>query len=501
MSLTHTENGALSLASSGDAAVDFYFGMLDDVSDKRVRLLTLALYRANPTACLRLIFDLRNHSGGKGRRLVFRQALEVLFRIPSGLKDVLFNLKHVPKFGYYKDLLHLMCCPSLEVQKASLRDYSSTLREQCRVIFDFTPEEYSKKVKEGVRPRLSETLCVENVTLAFKYAPHPANSWERNHQLATKIRQELHLSEKAYRWMCCDARNLLNIVEKKMAARDWDNIDFSTISSIALSRYTKAMKKHCPERWFLYLQQVAAGKAKANTSKLYPYELINKLLKSEEPSLEVLFKEYALKHGTGLRNVLIVGDSSYSMDDKVTGSTTAYAIMCSLVLVSAMNNTGNLRNKFIQFSGRSELMTLPEGSIRGQLSYINAHRVVENTNVGAAFDQALSMIQSGEKVETIMVISDMQFDPPDCATQTNFEAIQDKFRKAGAKVPRLVFWNVTGRACDVPTPAISENVVLISGFTPALYERIATSEEGFKPLSFVESIVNDPMYSKIMPAP
>ena len=73
--------------------------------------------------------------------------------------------------------------------------------------------------------------------------------------------------------------------------------------------------------------------------------------------------------------------------------------------------------------------------------------------------------------QNILIISDMEFNR--CArcnngylpNQTLFDAIAQKYARAGYKMPRLVFWNVNSRTGTIPVKENDLGVALVSGFS------------------------------------
>jgi hypothetical protein len=104
-----------------------------------------------------------------------------------------------------------------------------------------------------------------------------------------------------------------------------------------------------------------------------------------------------------------------------------------------------------------------------------AHNEVADTNIEKVFDLILTTAINGHMYQedlpkNVLIISDMEFNS--CArsnsgrpNQTLFNAIAQKYVRAGYKMPRLVFWNVNSRTGTIPVKENDLGVALVSGFS------------------------------------
>lgn len=58
---------------------------------------------------------------------------------------------------------------------------------------------------------------------------------------------------------------------------------------------------------------------------------------------------------------------------------------------------------------------------------------------------------------------------------TLFETISDRYKKAGYKLPKLVFWHICGRTNTIPVTQNEMGVILVSGFTPAICKMVLSN--------------------------
>ena len=78
---------------------------------------------------------------------------------------------------------------------------------------------------------------------------------------------------------------------------------------------------------------------------------------------------------------------------------------------------------------------------------------------------------------------------------TNFEVAKAKFEAAGYKLPTVIFWNVASRNIQQPVTMEEDGVVLVSGFTPRLFQMITGDK--LSPYAFMMDTLSKERYSCI----
>ena len=82
---------------------------------------------------------------------------------------------------------------------------------------------------------------------------------------------------------------------------------------------------------------------------------------------------------------------------------------------------------------------------------------------------------------TLLVVSDMQFNPVEGNAQTNYQAAMQKLRAVGLGGMRIIWWFVNGAAKDFPSSMEDEGVYLVGGFDPAVLKGLMGLKGGGKP--------------------
>ena len=221
------------------------------------------------------------------------------------------------------------------------------------------------------------------------------------------------------------------------------------------------------------------------------------------------------KNEWGFEDAIVVADGSGSMFSPASGSSSVMAIeVCnSLAIYFAEQLKGVFHNKAITFSGHPQFIDLKENtSLKDKLEIMFAHDECANTNIEAVFNLILDMAKSKavpreELPKQVLVISDMEFDMATRsgywvaenwkeADVTLFDEISEKYKAAGYKMPRLIFWNVCGRTDTLPMVNNEEGLCLISGFSQNAM-KIAADNTKKDPYDALIAVLDSPRYQQI----
>lgn len=94
-------------------------------------------------------------------------------------------------------------------------------------------------------------------------------------------------------------------------------------------------------------------------------------------------------------------------------------------------------------------------------------------------------MKQSDMPKTVLIISDMEFDSATYSyssysrrsvNEKLFTTIEKKFRQAGYKLPRLVFWNVNSRTGTIPVKENELGVALVSGFSVNVCKMVLSGE-------------------------
>lgn len=498
---SRTQNNALTHITSGSSLVDLYFRLIDGIEDSEIHKLIEGAWREDKRSTAVLLFDLRNCRGGKGRYNLFAKSMcELLSNVELSNETIQLWTGLIPRYGSFKDFWRILeVLPEFTFSKYSsvktFRDsiidsYCESLSNDCKNYFGLTISEYDERVKSGIRPppALSNT---KNISLASKYAPKPKNHYKGYFLSVVK---KLGMTEKSYRWMCADLRERLNIIEVTMSANKWEEINYSTIPSVALKKYLKAFKKHSPEAFEKYMNRVKSGEVKACVKQVYPHQYVHDMLNDiNTRENDILFGEYVKQMGSVFNDTVVIIDTSASMKTNLSGGVRPIDIAITMGLLVSWSSTGPFEQKYIQFSSNSDISAIIGDSWYERVNCIYTKCVNENTNLQSATDR---LIESRANVKYVLIVSDMQFDEADYGN-TNFDTIKERYEDEGMEMPTYVFWNVSGICKDCPVTQNENGVILISGYSPSILKMIYEVGPSVSPNLFIENLINSEMYRPV----
>jgi len=322
------------------------------------------------------------------------------------------------------------------------------------------------------------------------------------------LRQFFGMSPKFYRKSLVE---LTKVVESQMCAKEWDNINFSHVPSVAHARYKKAFGRNT-EKYAEYVKALVKGDdpiVKVNAAAVYPYDVLKGLINSygvtfDKTQLDLITKQWeALPNYIGDANVLPLVDVSGSMSCPAGGynsksKTSCLEVAVSLGLYLADKNKGKFKDTFLTFSGSPKLVNL-KGNINDKINQMNTGEVA-NTNLHAAFKLILDVavknnVPQAEMPETLVIFSDMQFDQGVDRDESAIEMIERKYKEAGYTVPQVVFWNLNAAYGNTPVKFDKKGTALVSGFSPAVAGGIMGGNmDDFTPEAVMLKTVMKPRY-------
>merc|ERR1712137_541169 len=452
ISMTTTENNAISWPSTLNAGVDLFFKTVRGVDRDALRTLLRAAWAESPEVTLRIIFQTRDCRGGKGEKLIFYQAIEWLQSVqPNTVRK---NLNLVPFFGTWKDILQL-CVHVPELQDVLIEQVANQLRQ------DRDATLASKDAK---------------VSLCAKWAPSEKHAFDKKHKLAQKLAQVLYPCKKnalaLYRKeYLVPLRNQLRVTEVYMCANDWGHIPYPSVPSRCMHRSKKSFAQHDEDRFQQYLRDAIAGKAKMQGKQMYPHELVKSVRSSRGEDLvaEVQWKVILddLKQQGSLSKSVALSDVSSSMN----GTPMEVSIALGLLLSELCD--GPFHNMVITFETTPRFHNVEGNSFQERVRNLANAPWGGSTNFQAAMDLILQMakdenVPQSEMPDKLFVFSDMQFNQADNNYQTNHQNVVSKFKAAGYEVPLLVYWNVRANTVDFPALADTPGVALLAGYSPSL---------------------------------
>jgi hypothetical protein len=306
--VTLTDNGMITNPTSLNKCVDLFFSigsMRGKSKDKVVNLFNEA-YNENPLVASKILFWVRDVRSGAGERQTFRDVISYL--TTNSPQTVRKNIGLIPEFGRWDDVLVL---------------FGTELEDDM----------FS----------LIKTALSNGDGLCAKWMP-------RKGIVANKLRKLFRTTPKQYRKMLV---GLTNVVESKMCAKDWENIDYSKLPSLASSRYQKSFNKNDNERYNEYKKSLQDGTAKVNAGAVYPYDIVKSInMGGDKIVSEKQWESLPNWMEGSVERILPVVDVSGSMCVEVGGNPnlSCMDVALSLGMYISERNEGSFKDAFITFS-------------------------------------------------------------------------------------------------------------------------------------------------------
>lgn len=453
-----THNGAATLKSSLNKNVDLFFMIGNRAKDFTNEFRDA--YREDADIATRILLWARDPRGGAGERETFR----IILRDLEVQDFPLFSkiLPHVPRLGRWDDVLEALTIPGQKLA-ASL-------------------------VKEALSN--GDGLCA-------KWMPREHSNNQKKRRQARALAAFMGLSSRQYRKLLARASNT---VEQKMCAKDWEKINYEQVPALASARYQKAFMRNDQVRYSDFASALEKGKAEVKAETLFPYDVM-KSLKSGGSQKVIQAQWEALPDYMGEESILPMVDTSSSMTwFQVAKGINGYDVAASLGLYCADKAKGAFKDTLLTFSTTPKLIHV-DGSFDRKLRTLNSYTEYGSTNVEKAFDLILrtairNRVAQKEMPSILLVLSDMEFNS--CVKNPSATAYKDmceQYRRAGYKIPKVVFWNLNSRSGNVPVTAGTNGTALVSGFSQSILKGILSSDmENFTPKGVMLSTVGIDRY-------
>ena len=471
---TYTTNGAITYKSTLNKVYDLFAqgAAMRGASDSDCILMFKEAYEEDATMALKCLFYIRDIRGGQGERRFFRLAIKWLAtQYPNEMENL---IRLVAEYGRYDDLFEL---------------------------FDTPLESYMMGYIKWVIDKNEDHLV-------YKWMPSINTSSHDTRERGRKFAREFGMSEKQYRKMLSEGRKACHLVETLMSQQKWDQIAFDKLPSRAGILYSKAFarREETAER---YKEFMSSKTTKVNAGALYPYDVVFKA--REVMGVNNYWNDFAIpmndpnrlaanKYWDNLTdyfngatlNALCVCDTSGSMTSNYYSNIAPIDVAISIALYTAERANGPFKNHFISFSSRPTLIETRGVDFCDKVKRIYEQNLCENTNIEKTFDLVLNTaitnhLSQDDLPQSLIVISDMQFDMAQDYrshynnTHTLMEAIEQKWNRAGYKMPQLIFWNVNAASGGGNIPMKNKDgVTFISGASPSIFTSILTGKTGIQ---------------------
>ena len=468
-----TENGAFAYNSISNPLIELFaqIGALRTRSEEEIEKKFLSAYHYNPILTTKMLFYAGNIRGGLGERRTFRICLRALANY-----DPMVVAANVENIGRYNRFDSLFCLIGTRAEE---------------VIWYF--------IKNKLEDDMFLAIHKKPVSLLAKWMPSEKASSKKTKEIYHTALKRLNLTPRAYRKKISYLRKYIDVTERKMSAKKWNEINYPQVPSLAMKNYHAAFYKHDKERFGDYLVEVSKGEKKINASTLFPYNLTRDYVTHEKPKDPVIEEQWKAlpNYVKGDNNIIVMADVSGSMCG------TPMETSIGLAIYFAERNTGAYKDVFMTFSSEPRFMKIrPMDSLYSKVNAVLHGEVGYSTNLKAAFDKILDVavsngILSKDMPQAIVVISDMEIDKYMRGYGMDFiETVKEEYAEYGYKLPKLILWNVEARHDTYLTQ--SEDVIMVSGQSVSVFNNFIGALNGETAMEVMLRTLEDPMYDAVV---
>lgn len=473
---TTTTNGEVAYTTTNSLVLDVYsrIGAARNLDKNSIIDMFMKAVGEDALLSIKLLFHVRDVRGGMGERNTFRILIKHLANTkPELVKN---NIAKISEYGRWDDLFELF---DTQLENDALELISTQL------ILDM------------------ETDINGSISLLAKWLPSINTSSKKSVKMAEKIAKQLDLSHRQYRKILSALRSRLNVVEKKMSAREWDTIIYEIVGSRSHMIYSKAFNKHDSLRFSKYKAALAEGKTKINAVGIAPYELVHKSI-SKTGESEIIEAQWKALPQILSENALAIIDTSSSMTWFTVGPKTpvkGLEVAIAMGIYVAEKNKGPFKDVCMSFNTNPHIHVISGKTLSDK--YFNMYRmpVGGSTNIEAAYNKILKIavdnnVPKEDMIKTLFIFSDMQFN--ECtqnASKRNIDVAKSNFESAGYDFPKTIFWNLNGTLDTKPARDDDSGIILVSGFSAQLFQYVT---KGTTPYENMIETLNSVRYSNIV---
>jgi len=332
--------------------------------------------------------------------------------------------------------------------------------------------------------------------LAVKWAPRESSRDSRRRYYAKVFREYLDISPQYYRRMLA---KLNDVVENKMSARRWNEIDYNQVPSIASARYQNAFRRNDSLRYDTYVNSLVKGESKINAGAIFPHDVVRSAINGDNRVATQQWK--ALPDFINEMSFLPIIDTSGSMTATIdkNSATRAVDVAVSLGLYCSERNKSAFRNRMLTFDSTPKWhIDNDKNSLLARFESVYRLPWGFNTSLSKALELILSVaveneVSPDDMPDALLILSDMQFDA--AGKYTAYTMIEEKYNASGYKMPVIIWWNIMGSGNHIPVEFNRNGSAGISGYSPAIMKSVFSGDlKNITPYTLMYDAVSSDRY-------
>ena len=221
------------------------------MSIKEIKRDFSKVYFEDPLIAIKFIFYVGDVRGGLGERKVFNSCIDWLI---ENKPDIAISvIEFIPEYTRWDNLARLAVSTNGDIHS-----------------------EVISIIKNQLIDDLYNMEAEKNISLCAKWLPSINASSKETRLIAENICLSLGFTPRRYRKTLSTLRKYLDVVEVKMSAKEWGEINYSTVPSQANLKYSDAFLRNDEDRRRKYLESLKKGETKINASVAQPHEIVSK---------------------------------------------------------------------------------------------------------------------------------------------------------------------------------------------------------------------------------
>ena len=321
---------------------------------------------------------------------------------------------------------------------------------------------YLKYLGEQLVADIANMKLGKPVSLAAKWVPSETSAVNKETAITFRLARVMKVSMSDLRKKyLTPLRTYIGVLEQKMCAGDWTNIDYASIPTEAFKRHIKAFEENDGERFAEYMK----SRVQKNSGSL-PHEIIAPYFNGLplDESIETKWREVVTK----LNKTVVLGNKSLI-------STTLGLLTDHVITMESVP-------RFVEITGATvfekvkNICALPDESSAVDICTI------------------LKLILENMGADKLIIVSDKPLNKADSLyNDATKEIVEKMFLDAGLKMPQIVFWNVSNDSLQ-----FSEilGITMVSGFSLDVLQCILKNELP-TPLNVMMNALNNEKFDNI----
>lgn len=305
----------------------------------------------NEELSIRALFYIRDIKNGLGERRVFRILIKYLAKSnPNIIKN---NLLYINEFGRWDDYYSL---------------------------FD-TPLE--KDILQLFKDQIERDMISNKPSNLGKWLKSENTSSKESKYLGYRTRKGLQLSSKEYRQLLSALRKKINIIERQLSSKKYNEINIKTIPIGAAIKYRKTLFNGDNKKYLEFIEKKSL--LLSRNRDLHPFNLVTKAIKKNSEFYEPIWYIQENKYKEFLEDTFIIADFNKTSSE----GSNILSMFTTFLLLFNNNNRNYFKNYFMYSTSKIIFDKVRHKSFSEKILELRKIEYIRSTNIINYFDRLL----------------------------------------------------------------------------------------------------------------